>query len=250
MAQKLLSKKQRRLRKIFIYVSVFLTLGLIAFLLYTPIFELQGVEVRGAKHTNVAALETDVQGVISGYRYGITPNKNMFLYRKGFIKKHLLQTYPSVEEIDINMDRHRKIVITIKDRKPLGVWCDDVCYLYDTAGVVFKKSFIYTGALFVSWKKEGALPVKLLDTVDCAKLCTDVEFMDFLKAYRIEKAVMGENQLLLTSTDGYQIKTGFVASSTMGHIKNLVESKPDILREVEYVDVRFDNKIFYKEKGE
>jgi hypothetical protein len=250
MAQKLLSKKYKRRRRVFRFFIVCLILGGIAGLLYMPVFSLQGVEIEGAQHTPVSAVEADIQSMITGYRYLIIPNSHVFLYQEENIREYILQTYPSVETIDISVDRHRIVRVTIADRKPLGVWCTDECYLYDTSGVIFKKSFIYTGALFVRWSKEDGEPVQLLNHVSCKELCTDGMFMDFLKRYRIEKASMGEHELILTSADGYQIKTGFVASSTMTRIENVLESKPELLKNIEYIDVRFDNKIFYKEKGE
>jgi hypothetical protein len=250
MAQKLLSKKYKRRRRIFRFLVIAASLGLIATCLYASVFHIQGVVINGAQHTPISAVEADVRSMITGYRYLIIPHNNIFIYQKNKIQAYILQTYPSVETVDIRIDRHRTMQINIKDRKPLGVWCTDECYLYDTAGVIFKKSFIYTGALFVSWKREGNAVVQLLDSVSCEGLCTDPVFMDFLKRYRIEKAFMSENQLVLTSADGYQIKTGFVASSTMRHISDVLESKPELLKNIEYIDVRFDNKIFYKEKGE
>lgn len=250
MAQKLLSKKARRRRLFFRIFLLCVVLGFLAGFLYVPFFRITGLEIHGARHTNISAVEQDIRNHISGYRFGIIPNDHILLYRKTYIERYILQTYPSVETIDIRFNRHRSLDVYIQDRKPLGVWCDEVCYLYDVGGVIFKKSFMYTGALFVSWKKEASTPVAMLDTVSCQELCTDSVFMDFLKTYRIEKAVMTDNQLVLTSTDGYYIKAGFEASSTMQHIADVLKSKPDLLKQIEYIDVRFENKIFYKEREE
>ncbi len=248
MALKLSNKQRRRLRKILITIGIFFALALVAVCMYAPFFRITGVSIQGARHTDVQALEQDIQSLIHGYRYGIVPNENIFLYQKKHLEDVIVQTYPSVEAVTLSLDIHRQLIIHIKDRKPLGVWCEDECYLYDTAGVIFKRSFTYTGPLFVSWKRDVSSPIHMLDTVSCQGLCTDPVFVDFLREYRVEKAVLHENMLELMSADGYTIKSGFVASTTMAHMRDVVENKPDILKNLEYIDVRFDNKLFYKER--
>jgi cell division septal protein FtsQ len=250
MAQKLSSKKVRLRKRIYVAMGVVVFLGVIASFLYIPFFAIQGMDIQGVRHTDVVALQQGVQPLVESYRYMLIPNNHVFLYQKKNIEKFILQTYPSVETVDMHIDTSRKLIIRIKDRKPLGVWCTDECYLYDTSGVLFKKSFKYTGALFVSWTDMEKKPVHLLEIVACKELCTNTEFMDFLNMYRIEKATIGEQQLELMSADGYTIKTGFVASSTMTRIRKVVDNKPELLKGIEYLDVRFENKVFYKEKGE
>lgn len=250
MAQKLSSKKLRLRRRIYILLGSTVFLGVIASFLYIPFFEIQGIDIRGARHTDVIALEQSVRPFIEARRYLFVPNNHVLLYRKKDIEKFILQTYPSVETVDIRIDTSRKIVVQIKDRNPLGVWCTDVCYLYDTNGVLFKKSFKYTGALFVSWSDTEKKQVTLLEEVSCKGLCTDIAFMSFLRDYRIEKALLGDQQLELMSADGYVVKTGFAASSTMSRVRKVADTKPELLKHIEYLDVRFENKVFYKEKGE
>lgn len=250
MAQKSLSKKAKLRRKIFIIFAVCVGLGILALFTYAPFFQIQGVRIEGIRHTQISAVDADIRERISGYRYGIIPNSNIVIYQKRAIERYILEGYPSVEHIDIGVDRHRVLHVRIKDRKPLGVWCGDACYLYDVGGIIFKKSFMYTGPLFVGWSRDTREPVTLLQPVSCDGLCTDMAFMSFLKTLRIEKAIIGKHQLTLISSDGYYIITEPYASSTMSRIQNLVGHKADILQRVEYIDIRFPNKIFYKEKGE
>lgn len=250
MAQKLSSRKKKRQHRILITLGVFVGLGILAGFLYIPFFQITGMKIQNAQHTDIVSLEHDIQPFIQNYRYIIIPNNNFLFYQKKAITDFVMRTYPSVEHIDIRIDTSRRLIITIKDRKPLGVWCSEDCYLYDTAGILFKKSFTYTGSLYVSWKKDDDVPIGLLDTVSCVELCTDVKFLEFLRSYRIEKAAIHESGVELFSADGYYIKTGLIASTTMVHMKNVAESKPEILQNLEYIDVRFDNKLFYKEKGE
>ena len=250
MAQKFSRKKLRLRRRVFAILGTLVFLGAVSAILYVPFFAIRGIEVQGARHTDTVALEQDVRPLIEAYRYLVLPNNHILIYQKRKIEKFILQTYPSVETVDVHIDTSRKLIVRIKDRKPLGVWCGDVCYLYDTSGVIFKKSFAYTGALFVSWRDVEKKQVALLEQVSCKDLCTDVVFMNFLKNYRIEKAVIGEQQLELVSADGYVIKSEISASSTMSRIQRIVESDPELLKGIEYVDVRFQNKVFYKERGE
>ncbi|MES2623114.1 MAG: hypothetical protein V4576_01755 [Patescibacteria group bacterium] len=248
MAVKSLSRKQRRRRKVLMYIGIFFAVVAVLYLIYGPLLKIKTVEIHGARHTTIADVQNDAFADIDGYRYLVVPNDHIFFYTKGKMKDQILKTYPSVETIDMHLDIHRVLHIDIKDRKPLGVWCSTECYFYDTAGVIFKKSFVYTGALFTAWSKSPDVAVNFLDTITCEGLCTDQRFIDFLRKHSIEKVTMFDEMMEMQSSAGYVIKAGFEASTTLSHIEEIDQNKPGFLETLEYVDVRFPNKVYYKER--
>lgn len=250
MVVKSLTRKQKRRKKLLTYAGVLFCITLVLVSIYSSVFDITDVEVVGNKHTNSSLVKEDVVRMLGGNRFLILPNNNLFLYPKGKIKKYLLATYPSVEKVDISVGFKKVVTVTIQDRFPLGVWCADECYFYDADGVVFKKSFKYTGPIFTSWERNPKTPVAFLDHVSCQELCTDKTFSEFLGNYQIEKAVISEDEVQFFSANGYYIKAGFDASSTMSMMAKISTQKPEFLNGLEYVDVRFPTKVFYKERGE
>ncbi|MES2985583.1 MAG: hypothetical protein V4686_00470 [Patescibacteria group bacterium] len=249
MVVKSLTRRERRRKKLLLYVAVVFCIAIFFYLIYSSLFKIADVEVTGAKHTDIVALKNDVQGILQGNRFLIIPNWHTFLYPKGNIEEYILKTYPSVETVDVGVSVKKVVKIEIKDRLPLGVWCGDECYFYDDEGIIFKKSFKYTGPIFTAWERNPKTSVSFLEKVSCEDLCTNLVFSKFLGDNQIERAVISEEMVEFYSANGYMIKAGFNASTTMSHIRTIGEQKPDFLNGLEYVDVRFPTKIFYKEKA-
>ena len=249
MAQKLLTRKQKRNRRLLLGIGLLCVCGVLYILVYASFFRSIHIEIIGARHTDVAAVTIEINGLLREKTFGIIPNDHIAFYPKKKIRELVLTRYPSVETINMSVDMKKKLEIRITDRKPMGVWCGEKCYFYDAEGIIFKESFKYIGPVFTSWEKSPKEEVGFLKQVSCEQLCTNSAFTDFLKAYQIEKVILSESMIELISANGYKIKAGFNATTTMEHIKKISEQKHEFLETLEYIDVRFPTKIFYKEKG-
>lgn len=249
MVVKSLTKRQRRRRKLLIYAAGVFGIALVLVGMYSSILRVNGVEVTGAKHTNILAVKQDVENLLLKNRLLILPNNNVLFYPNNKIEEFILKTYPSVEKVEVTVSAKKIIEVEITDRFPLGVWCAEICYFYDDQGIVFKESFKYTGPIFTAWEKNPKVPVAYLEKVACEELCTNKKFSQFLSDNQIEKAIISPDMIEYVSANGYFIKAGFDATTTMNHILKISEQKPGFLNTLEYVDVRFPTKIFYKEKG-
>lgn len=215
-------------------------------------WRIHNVQVVGAKHSDGGAIQQNIWDILDHKRLFLLPGNQTYIYAKGKIANDVMKNFPGVSAIDIDVDSDGLLTATIQDRRALGVWCDSVeCYFYDDSGVMFKKSFNYTGALFTKWKYNASdAEVILGEKVPCINVCLDEKFLYFLHDKRIDQAVIDKETLMLTSTDGYYLKASFDATTTIGHVEQLEKKEPGILGRVEYVDVRFPHKIFYKVKGE
>lgn len=248
MVVKSLTKRQRRRKKLLLYIAVLFCFVLVLVGVYSSILRVRGVEVTGAKHTNVEVVKLDVENLLLKNRLLILPNNNVVFYPNNKIEEFILKTYPSVEKVEVSVSPKKIIKVEITDRFPLGVWCAETCYFYDDQGIVFKESFKYTGPIFTAWEKKPMASVSYLEKVSCEELCTNKLFSEFLSNNQIEKAIISPDMVEYVSANGYYIKAGFDATTTMDHIKKISEQKPGFLNTLEYVDVRFPTKIFYKER--
>lgn len=248
MAVKSLTRRERRRKKLLKIFAVLFVLALGLVCMYSSVFKITDIEIKGAQHTDIGAVEIEVKNALTGYRYFILPNDHILFYPKKTISELILNHYPSVEKFSMSIDRKRNVQIEIKDRRPLGVWCGEKCYFYDPVGIIFKESFKYTGPVFTSWERSPKQEIRFLSEVSCEKLCTNTTFTDFIKLYQIEKAVLTEEMVEFKSANGYTIKAGFNATTTINHIKKISEQKPGFIDTLEYIDVRFPTKIFYKER--
>jgi hypothetical protein len=223
--------------------------GVLVFLywfVYGKIWKIQGIEIVDAKHTNIEELKTDIYNLSQKKKFLIIPNNHILFLSKTKIIEHILETYPSVEFVEVQKTKDREIIISIKDRMAMGVWCDALCYFFDDQGILFKKSFDYTGAVFTKWEIASSTPLNFYDKALCTDTCIDKTFVTFLTQHKVMKVLMEGDDLRMLTEYGYYIKALNNASTTM---RNLALFKGEYTggdTELEYVDVRFADKIFYK----
>lgn len=252
MAVKSYNKKEKKRRKIFRILGAGVLITVFVWFMLASMWRIHGAEVVGAKHTNISQVHAEVRSVLDKRVFWILPGNQMYLYDKSFLKNEILQNFPSVEKVEVKVSMHGQMTVSIVDRRALGVWCDtNDCYFYDDNGVLFKKAFKYTGILFTAWNNVVSADLAVLGTkVPCRDICLNEKLLAFLHDKKIDKVEMNDEMLLLKSGKEYYIKAGFDATTTIKHLEELEKKEVGMLKTLEYADVRFPHKIFYKIKGE
>ena len=246
MALKSSNKKKGILYKI---LSIIALIGLLVFsywFVYGNIWKINTIEIVNAKHTDIEALKTDIFNISNKKKYLIVPNNHILFLSGNKLEKHILETYPSVEEVEVTKTKDKDIVITIKDRMAMGVWCDENCYFFDNEGILFKKSFSFTGAVFTRWEIASSTPLNFYDKARCIDACIDRNFVTFLTQNKVMRVSMENEDLKMYTEYGFYIKALNNASTTMKNMALFSGEYKGDWKALEYVDVRFGDKIFYK----
>lgn len=230
-------------------LSVLLLIGFLAFVwwfVYGKIWKVTNIEIVNAKHTDPELLKTDIYNMSQKKKLLIIPNDHILFLSKKKIINHILETYPSVESVEVTKNKERIITISIKDRKATGVWCDGNCYFFDNEGILFKKSFDYTGAIFTKWEVASSTPLNFYDKALCIDICIDKRFVEFLSQNKIMKATISGDDLRMVTEYGFYIKALNNASTTIKNMSLFNAQYKEDLKALQYVDVRFGDKIFYR----
>lgn len=230
-------------------LSIILLIGVLVFLYwftYGSLWKINNIEIVDARHTDVEALKTDIYNITEKKKFLIIPNNHILFLSKKRVTDHILENYPSVESVEIKKTKDRDIIISIKDRMPMGVWCDDNCFFFDDLGILFKKSFDYTGAVFTRWGTTASSTLKFYDKVLCLDSCIDKTFVNFLSQNKIKEVSMEGDDFKMFTEYGFYIKALNNASTTMRNIALFKKEYAGDLKALQYVDVRFGDKIFYK----
>jgi hypothetical protein len=246
MALKSSNKKKNVLWKVLSIILLIVFLVFVWWFVYGSLWKINNIEIVDAKHTDIEAVKTDIYNITQKKKFLIIPNDHILFLSKGKIKRHILETYPSVELVDVSKTKERDIVISIVDRMAMGVWCDEKCYFFDDQGILFKKSFDFTGAVFTKWEVSSSTPLNFYDKALCVDTCIDKNFVNFLTQNKVMKVVMEGDDLRMFTEYGYYIKALNNASTTMRNIALFKVEYKGGDNDLEYVDVRFGDKIFYK----
>ncbi len=243
-------KSSNKKKNVFVRIlSAILLVGFLVLLwwfVYGAMWKINTIEIVNAKHTDVEVLKTDIYNMSQKKKFLIIPNDHILFLSKDQIINYILETYPSVEGVEVSKTKDREIIISIKDRRATGVWCDELCYFFDDMGILFKKSFDYTGAVFTKWSVASSTPLKFYDKALCVDTCIDKRFVNFLTQNKVMKVTVEGDDLRMFTEYGYYIKALNNASTTMRNMNLFAAEYKGDWKMLQYVDVRFWDKIFYK----
>ncbi|OHB06354.1 MAG: hypothetical protein A3B16_02070 [Candidatus Zambryskibacteria bacterium RIFCSPLOWO2_01_FULL_45_43] len=200
-----------------------------------------------------------VQDELAGYYLYVIPRSNTFLYRRGVIKEKLLEQFPRFSSLDLNLERFKKLVITAEERKPYALYCREAeCFFLDEGGFIFAAAPSFSDGVYFIYKTETAIedPMgkSLLLENDFRGL---VKFLENLPVLGINSRVLEigtEDYRLMLNSGGKiiwkrDISLGVIYSNLEAFLSDeAIVSQKDFLNKIEHLDLRTENKVFWKLK--
>ncbi|TSC90065.1 MAG: Uncharacterized protein G01um10142_479 [Parcubacteria group bacterium Gr01-1014_2] len=266
-------RKRRKVRIAFLVVS-FLT-GFIIFLVYALFFSgwfsIKEVQINGYKEIS----ESDIRTLVNDYlnkKYllnYIHPFSNILFANSGNIENFLRKSFPMIEEVNIDKQLGAKnLKIEITEREAVGIWCGEqsqttsssqvnqVCFYFDKAGVMFKPALKFSGEIFLTIEDSRGRNFNLSDTFDDKELFEKINLtrniLDELKflGYSNFFLPQGSFEFWIKTKEGWHIyldKESDVATQLVA-LKKFLDEKlsPERRRTLEYIDLRVNNRIYYK----
>jgi hypothetical protein len=261
-------KKKQKKRKYIIFSILFFIFCILGILFFSiPYFHIKKVIVVGEETIVPGSTEHIVQETLQGRYALVFPKKNVFLIKKKKLVYILRATFPEIDTIHIRKHFH-SLNITIAERKPSTVWCMDTrsdCYFVHNDGTIFALAgkvsnplfFVYYTPLQDTVEPIGALllPKEKFDRVERIRKTMN-EYG--VKMYGYTMASDHEEYLYITPIQHGQ-KSAYIKSRTdqntetilsnlMTVLKSdeLLQEKNNHFNNTEYIDLRFDGKVFYK----
>lgn len=270
------SKKFAKKRKRFFWIKIgffffifVLLISLLSYLLKLQKITIDTITVQG----NSAIIGEEIISLINqelqGEYYWIFPKKNIFIFPKNSIKDKILDTWKRAHTVDIERDSLTSLKIVIIEKKAKSLWCDgqlinnsneDQCYFIDETGYVFSKAPAFSDNVY--FRYYGNIPTsdpigqKYLPTSNfqiLSNFIQDLEKLEIRPSKLLPKAG-GEYELYLEDGSRILFYSRDNYSRTLGNLETLFDSdvyKKDIKKSispVDYIDVRFGNKVSYKFK--
>ncbi len=249
---------QRRRKLYFIYFIAFSSVLVLAyvgigFLLMRGDLSIKHINITGNNIVSERQLTASVMYDLARVKWLLMSEDTIFTYDKNYIQQDLLNKYPDIERVEMSTSGVDTLNINIKERDVVAQWCGNVCYLLDKNGSFFRKEeqplsgyIIYKGELREVGYKQTLLKEGFADlhsfVLSLNSLGTkvkevhiyedDVEiFLDNLPIIKVNvvddfKKILSYIKLTLKSDD----------------FKKVFNSEGG----VEYIDLRFGNKIYYK----
>jgi hypothetical protein len=202
-------------------------------------------------------LEPLAREALRGSYAFIIPHDSIFFLPKQSIREHILRAYPSIAAVSIFRSGLTSVSIRVTSRTPVARWCGDTYHLSHTASTTEPSTEIPCYYFDTSGHIFGT-------STDSALLNETLLYEPFaaLQAPRIEDRVLPNANLLPDvfkmsrelSTMGariaarimYVLGKEVMAFTALNATKDTVPLADGSL---EYVDLRFDGKLYLKRKG-
>ncbi len=266
-------QKQSRIFKLKIYTGFtlffFLIIGALYLIIYSSLFQIKNIEITGNKNVKTEEIINGAKKVVSEQSKlaSFLTTNNILIWK---IEPDLFQkAIPQIEKLTIEKDYfNRQIKINVQERQKFGVWCMapdssvasstptqqlslEECFWFDNQGTIFSGAPSVEGGLINKVDDFSGRSLKFGETVLAEKFLPNL-----FKIFEIlRKSDLGINSLKLEKLELQEISTEsspqiyFSLRIDPGFGLAAIESLKNIgLDKIEYIDLRIENRAYYKMK--
>lgn len=258
-----LSRRLRRrrnfLREGFFLLLILISLGLIVGFFYLPQIRIKAILVKGGDDGVSGwreAIIEEARKIMAGKIFGIFPADNFFILPKAKITDDILNTSLMFKSVSIDKIFPQKISLNIETRKPEALWCkNESCAFVDPGGFIFAPAPDFSGPIFLKFSDERpAAPEMGKNMLSPDEFKNLITFKNLLagRGINIRKINLKEDGVFeFYSSEGWYLilKGENEPVSSLNNLELILDSavknqRPDL----EYIDLRFGKKVFYKLK--
>lgn len=257
--------KQRRKRAqkaLLFFLLFFFLAGGGAYTLFLPLFSVNSISIAGDSALPKQAVSEFLKKELSGKYFGFIPKSNIILYPKRGLESALLSEFPLLATAKIS--RHlAALAVSLNDRKPAAIWCRaDECFFMDESGFLFSSVPEDLGRLFYRFESEEATSSSFGigdRALNEKRLGSIIEFLSRLEILNLGPRIVrfkARDELAVILQNGVQLlleDDGDFAPE-LGRFDALLSEKDLIPRtnsnglNIDYIDLRHGNKIYFKPK--
>ena len=268
-------RKAKRIRIAIIFGVIFFIVGIISYVSHLPKVRISEVVLSGGLLVTEKEIKDESLLFMQGKYFWLFPKNNSFLYNKNELKIHLKEKFKRIDTIDIKLEGLNTIQVSITERKPVAIWCRDIvgtsttievvsgfkesCYFIDSFSTVFAQAPSFSGDAYFKFygllKDEDPIGKKYIaSSTGFTSINNFIESVKSLKIKPISLIGKEEDEFSLLLQGGGEIyfDTRKSLDITFDNLKILLESPELKIKQgqlpVEYVDLRYGNKLFYKLK--
>ncbi len=260
--------------------AVILLIGLSSYLSHRIEVRIRSVELSGGVLVTQDDVEDTSLKYLEGSYFWLYPKNNVFWYPHDELEQYLKENFRRIDTITIERNGLQTLVIKIKERKPFALWCDrqstsvvasstevvsdtkkqEECYFIDQNSTVFAKAPIFSGDAYF---KYYGLMASTTESSPIGRefMASTTEFGDIsnfvfkakelkIKPLYIEAKDNGEFSLFVAGGGEIYFDTkeslSVVGQNLEALLRTPVFASSTGNLPIEYIDLRYGNKLFYK----
>lgn len=248
-------KKILRLKIISLFVLVILTIVGLAYLSNSDSVKISEVSVNDTTFFDKKEIEKIVREGLQGSYLMVFAKDNVLLFPKNEIEEKAKNFSKAIKKVSVKVSGLKTISVQVEEYKPVAVWCIDTnCFYLNEAGLVFEKApadYDKNLVQFHDWIHDDPINKNYTDPETFQKIITLINLIAKVPL-KITSINTEDGLTFNLNTDArtrllYEINDNpeEVASNL-----NTVLEKDAInraqLSNIDYIDLRFGNKVYYK----
>jgi hypothetical protein len=240
-------KKSKTRKRIIVFLVIFLFVLLIIGLFLSPIFKLKKILIYGNKKLSSKEIESSINSA------------NVLLLTTAGIENNLLEKFPQIAQVKIEKSIFKRtIVVNIIERESLGIICKEDtanCFYVDKEGVIFESAPKTSGSLVLLIKDFSSEEFIIGKKVFAEQIISSIiEIRESLgsstniKINWFENRINPPKELKVVTSKGWYIlfDTDRDIKKQLSILKTALSEKIKTTDNLEYVDLRIENRIYYK----
>lgn len=235
-------------------------------LFFSPFLEVKEIRLEGVSELSYNDVYRKISSYLEGKYFNFVPKNNFILIFPDRIKKDLQNDFKKIGEIEVRKVFPDEIAVKIVERKALLVWCSGKCHIIDENGYAYTEADFESEEIkqnhLVNITDMSAKPVsmgqKVLseDYINFAislkeKLENEVE-IKIKNEYQTQSKLAEEIRVMSEDGWGIYFSTAIPLEDNLQALKTFLEKEMagKDRSKLEYVDLRAENKVYYKFKDE
>jgi cell division septal protein FtsQ len=258
-----LKRKKQKVIKVKIYIAiaalVLVLIGIIALLNMSAI-QINQVKVTGNVFVDASEIEKKADTLLKKRIAWVIPRSNIFLFSKKELEQELKQN-PAIVSVKIRKDFFKTLSIDIVEQEKQMLYCVSVekteCYYVNGSGFVYAQveDMIIPEQEIIIYTENQKKQLK--DTIIEEKVYKDIVlFVKNLARQEVkirEVYIKSDGVIEFVNGDGTKLITSIFDefSKDFANLIALFDQQvltKEQLSQIDYIDLRFGNKVFYKNK--
>jgi hypothetical protein len=253
-------RARKRKRRLWRFIGIFSFLALLiagmSFVSSLNAFQIKHIEIIGMSDKDVSAAESITERSLGGEAFGLFPRSDIFFVSTKTIAADILAAFPSAARVSVSKRFFDTLVVDIQEKTPAALWClDATCDKLDASGAAFQPaSSAETSAALVFGN--GAIPHVGMSPLPSSSFVPLLIFMHDLpeRGVSASSAAIGQDSevRVYVATSTYLIVDPTKdLSKSLANLDRLFMDKSSgisaaTISSLQYVDLRFPDKVFYK----
>ncbi len=255
-------RKQELRRRIKISGVIFLAILLVVgpiLILRNKNLLISSISVTGNDVTQASDIQNVVKENLQGKFLGLIPKSSIVFYPKSQIEKALATSMPRLSAVALTLTGADSVQVIVSERKPFALYCTDKCYFMDETGYIYSEAPSFSDGVYITYTSDPKLDSPITNYfLPQDTLASVTKFLNNLAnlGLKTEKVTKTDDEYSALLTNG-STEVRWRADQDLNKLYTDLLSffgqsnlKPSDIARLSYLDLRFDNKVYYKFAGE